>query len=50
MAVFSIIKEDLQKLKMIPFKNEKAIQVLTEKNINQIFALEFVNQNLRLEI
>ena len=54
MAVFSIMKEDLKKLKMIPFKNEKAIQILTEKNINQIFGLEFVKSeftfgNLRID-
>lgn len=48
MAIFSNIKDELKKVRKISFKNEKKIQNLTEKNIGNIFGLEFVKSEFAL--
>ena len=42
MPIFSIKKDDLKKVREVVFGNEKKIQNLTEKNLKNIFGLEFV--------
>jgi len=49
MAIFSIKQNKLEKIREIPFKNEKEIQKLTEQNLEEIFGLEFVKSEVSLE-
>ena len=42
MPIFSIKQNNLEKIKEISFKNEKEIQVYTEKNLAKIFGLDFI--------
>lgn len=49
MALFKIENNDnLEQIKELPFKLEKEIQDLTEKNIKTIFGLEFVRSEFGL--
>lgn len=49
MALFKIEnKDNLEQIKELPFKLEKEIQELTEKNIKTIFGLEFVRSEFGL--
>lgn len=49
MAIFSIKQNKLEKIREIPFRNEKEIQKLTEQNLEEIFGLEFVKSEVSLE-
>jgi len=54
MPIFSIKKDDLKKVQKVVFGKEKRIQKLTEKNLKNIFGLEFVKSeatlgNLRID-
>lgn len=49
MTIFNIKKHDeLEQIKDFPFKLEKEIQSLSEKNINVVFGLEFVKSEFAL--
>jgi len=48
MPIFSIKKDDLKKVRKVVFGNEKRIQNLTEKNLKNIFGLEFVKTEATL--
>ena len=48
MSLFSFNKGKLSKIKRINFKLEKNIQKITENNLNEIFGLEFVKSEFKL--
>ncbi len=49
MPIFTIKqKNELEKVKQIPFKSEKEIQRITEENLKEIFGLEFVKSEVAL--
>ena len=48
MPIFTIKKDDLEKVREVVFRSEKQIQRLTEKNLNSIFGLEFVKSEVNL--
>jgi len=48
MRLFSISKNKLEKIREIPFKNEKEIQSLTERSLKTIFNLVFVKSEFNL--
>ena len=49
MPLFSIRNEKLEKVREIPFKNEKRdIQLLTESSLREVFGLEFVESEVEL--
>ena len=48
MPLFSIKPNNLEKIKEIPFKNEREIQSLTESSLKIIFGLEFIKSEFSL--
>ena len=48
MPIFSIHQNKLKKIKVIPFKNEKEIQNITELSLKDIFGLELVKSEFEL--
>jgi len=48
MPIFAIRYNKLEKVKEIPFRNEKEIQRITEQNLKEIFGLEFVESEVSL--
>lgn len=48
MPLFSLEKDKLERINKIDFKLEKDIQKLTEKNLSEIFGLEFVKTEFQL--
>jgi len=46
--LFSLRQNKLEKIKEVPFKNEKEIQNFTERSLKDIFGLEFVKSELEL--
>lgn len=48
MPLFSLRQNKLEKIKEVPFKNEKEIQNFTERSLKDIFGLEFVKSELEL--
>lgn len=48
MSLFLKIQNKLKKIKEIPFKNEKEIQLITENNLEDIFKLEFIESEVSL--
>lgn len=48
MVLFSIRREELEKVHRIEFRLEKDIQKITEKNIGTIFGLDFVKSEFQL--
>lgn len=48
MPLFSIRTNKLEKIKEIPFKNEREIQNLTETSLKSIFSLEFIKSEFSL--
>ncbi len=48
MPLFSLKKDKLERINKVDFKLERDIQKLTEKNLNEIFSLEFVRTEFQL--
>jgi len=48
MPIFSLRKNRIVKIREIPFKKEKELQDITEKNLKEIFGLDFVKSEFEL--
>ncbi len=48
MTLFSLNEDKLEIINKLDFRLEKEIQKLTENNLNEIFGLEFVSTEFRL--
>jgi len=42
MELYNLNKENLEEVNLVPFKLEKDIQALVEKNTESIFELDFI--------
>ena len=49
MELYNLNKENLEEVNLVPFKLEKDIQALVEKNTESIFELEFIESEFRVE-
>jgi len=49
MELYNLKKDKLEEVSLIPFKLEKDIQALVEKNTESIFELEFIESEFRVE-
>ena len=49
MELYNLKKESLEEVNLIPFKLEKDIQSLVEKNTETIFHLEFIETEFKVE-
>jgi len=49
MELFNLNKENLEEVNLMPFKLEKDIQALVEKNTESIFELEFIESEFKVE-
>ena len=49
MELYNLNKENLEEVNLVPFKLEKDIQTLVEKNTESIFELEFIESEFRVE-
>ena len=49
MELYNLNKDNLEEVNLVPFKLEKDIQALVEKNTESIFELEFIESEFRVE-
>ena len=49
MKLFKVENEKLSSVSINPFSLEKEIQELIEKNVNELFELEFVKSELKVQ-
>jgi len=49
MELYNLNKENLEEVNLVPFKLEKDIQALVEKNTESIFELDFIESEFRVE-
>ena len=49
MELYNLKKDNLEEVRLVPFKLEKDIQALVEKNTESIFELEFIETEFRVE-
>ena len=49
MELYNLHKENLEEVRLVPFKLEKDIQGLVEKNTESIFELEFIETEFRVD-
>ena len=49
MELYNLNKDNLEEVRLVPFKLEKDIQALVEKNTESIFELEFIESEFRVE-
>ena len=49
MELYNLNKDNLEEVRLVPFKLEKDIQVLVEKNTESIFELEFIETEFRVD-
>lgn len=49
MELYNLNKDNLEEVRLVPFKLEKDIQALVEKNTDSIFELEFIETEFRVE-
>ena len=49
MELYNLNNNNLEEVNLIPFKLEKDIQALVEKNTESIFELEFIESEFRVE-
>lgn len=49
MELYNLNKEKLEEVRLVPFKLEKDIQSLVEKNTESIFELEFIESEFRVD-
>ena len=43
MEIYSLDKQNLHSVKLLPFKREKEIQSIVENNVDELFSIEFVS-------
>ena len=49
MILYNLNNQELKEVSIVPFKLEKDIQALVEKNSESIFDLEFIDTEFRVE-
>ena len=49
MELYNLNKDNLEEVRLVPFKLEKDIQALVEKNTESIFELDFIESEFRVE-
>lgn len=49
MPIYNIDGENLTPIKQVKFKNERELQTLTEKNLEELFGLKFVATEFQVD-
>ena len=49
MPIYNINGEDLTPIKKVNFKNERELQNLTEKNLDELFGLKFIASEFQVD-